>query len=563
MLKLRHAFRGVRQFSGTVIAKVKCASCSIKLQDQDSSKPGYYTEPKKPLSPRSKPDIQNLKYLLFSQDIQISKQAAQHDSDQTTCTNIENAKTEVSSRVICKRCSDALHQNIYKSEEFPASTLNDVLNYVPKNSYVMHVVPFAEFPLHLNPSILKNDKLDTTLVLTKSDQLFEDKISVSKKVPMFMKQFLKFTLRIDSNKTFAISAMKNWNVSMFYNYFKNYTYLLGNPNAGKSTLINSLLQKYLGYKVKINSAGEINLPSKETMQEAFTNPKNFLKIQAAGVSHIPNLTRSAQAYQVGNKILFDLPGYSTSKSELRLEEIIDKDWLQGLRKTNLFNHRRMKQKNYESMKGTSQGGCYTVGGIFYLVPPKGSINQIVKYIPGPSATFKNVEKGIEVFRSCTSSSGTHPLSQYCGIRSVLSDKDQYRRYAIPPFVGSIEIVLKDIGYFLLRTTGRYEFKGLHEIWVPRGIEVCIREPLEKLIESNYKRYMETGGKEPVCPRDRPVISSLYEIAQNETDVLNTVKQLYLKTTEKDLSARRFVEDDPYDVVQDPENKKNAYWYYQW
>ena len=123
-----------------------------------------------------------------------------------------------------------------------------------------------------------------------------------------------------------------------------------------------------------------------------------------------------------------------------------------------------------------------------------------RYIPGQSTTFKNIEKGIDTFKSCISSTGTHPLSQYCGIKSIMCDKDQYKRYAIPPFIGSIEIVLKDVGYLLLRTTGKYEFKGLHEIWVPRSIKVGIREPLENLIESGYQHYIETHGREPSCPR---------------------------------------------------------------
>lgn len=111
-------------------------------------------------------------------------------------------------------------------------------------------------------------------------------------------------------------------------------------------------------------------------------------------------------------------------------------------------------------------------------------------------------------------------------------KSQYKRHAIPPFIGSIEIVLKDIGYILLRTTGRYEFKGLHEIWIPRGIQVGIREPLENLIESGYQRYIETNGKESSCPRDRPIISSLYEMAPDEADTLNAVKKSYLEKPRK-------------------------------
>lgn len=46
------------------------------------------------------------------------------------------------------------------------------------------------------------------------------------------------------------------------------------------------------------------------------------------------------------------------------------------------------------------------------------------------------------------------------------------------------------------------------------------------------------------------------MAPDEADTLNAVKKSYLEKTEKDLSARRFVDDDPYDLVQHLEKKES-------
>ncbi|CAI4998582.1 ATV_HP_G0139020.mRNA.1.CDS.1 [Saccharomyces cerevisiae] len=92
----------------------------------------------------------------------------------------------------------------------------------------------------------------------------------------------------------------------------------------------------------------------------------------------------------------------------------------------------------------------------------------------------------------------HPLSRYCGVKSIICEKSQYKGTSTSIY-WKYEIVLKDIGYILLGQLG-------------------------------------AGSRED---HRFPV-----EMAPDEADTLNVVKKSYLEKTGKDLSARRFVDDDP-------------------
>ncbi|CAB4253646.1 similar to Saccharomyces cerevisiae YOR205C GEP3 Protein of unknown function [Maudiozyma barnettii] len=546
---MRCSTRKISLISGSIWKRfINCNSCGVELQNKDSHKKGYFTK-KSEAEEIQKPSVDRIKYLLFSQNIQKLNDGSERDRVK-----------KVESPPICKRCNDALHQNKYNIEDFEKYTFNEIMSNIPDQSNILHLVSFPEFPLGLNSRLLQDKKHNVELVLTKADQVIPTKSILQKNASLFLKDFLKYHLNIISNKGVIISSLKKWNIETLYSMLKSKTYLMGNANAGKSSLINALIMKYVGKKIIFDKKGNIVTNNDYTVE----NIQHHMKNNSAGVYHVPNMTRNLQAFDINGKEIYDLPGYSEDINNIYLENTISKSWLQQIRKTELFDNKKIKMKHYTSFKGTENGACYTVGGIFYLVPPKGTINQIVKYIPGKSSEFKNIDKALEVFHECTLPDSKHPLKNYCGIKNIACNKKDLVRYILPPFQGSVEIVMKDMGYILLRSTGSYQYRGLYEVWLPKGIEICIREPLEKLITENYKRYIDTKGSLPVFPTDRPIISSCYPMDPDETNTLAKMKDIYMERTSNDLSARRYKDVDPIDLLSTKsEEHHNIYWYYKW
>lgn len=533
---------------------INCNACGVKLQNNDPKGVGFYLKPKVKEANKLK-SLDDVRYLLFSQDLQSVKES------EPSVGKIEELKSVKSKPLVCKRCSDSLNFNKYKKEDFARFSFDQVWKYVPRNGNIVHVVPLPEFPFHLSPGILKDDNFTSTLLLTKGDQLVKDKSTLQRKVGLFFKDFMRYHLGLVSNKIVAASAIKKWNTRAVFSNLKASNYLIGDANVGKSTMINGLLKEFLGYKVGIDKAG--NVTSQPSVKDKALSIKDFIKQQSAGVSHIPNMTRDLQPYKISDKVICDLPGFTTNLQETDLSDIIQHEWLEKIRKTHQFKPEKLKKKTYISLKGTNNGACLTVGGIFFLIPPPGSINQVVKYIPGPEYLFSNISKAMEVFKSCNESTD-HPLVKYCGIKPEVTSLGAFERHVIPPFQGSIEVVLKDIGYFLLRSTGRYTFTSPYEIWVPKGVQVCIREPLHLLIESGFMQSVDSQGKEPACPRDRPLVSSTYIMPADEERPLKMMREMYLQRTRNDLSSRRFANSDPWEVVKELKDEPpNLYWHYQW
>lgn len=522
---------------------INCNACGIALQDRDPARTGFYIKPKTPIVNRLE-KLEDVKYLLFSQELQKAK-------DSGPVGSLEELRKAKGQCLTCKRCSDALHSNRYTKDGFARFSFEKVLDFVPKNSNVVHVVSLPEFPFHLVKEVLEDANFKSSLVLTKGDQLVKDKATLQRKVGLFFKDFLKYHLRISMNKVIATSAVRKWNIPTVYANLSSSSYLLGNANVGKSTLINGLLQKFSGGKIDGNEyrSAEKEIDSSQS--------------QLAGVLHIPNMTRNLQEFKIADKVVNDLPGFTTDMNEVDLDDIIKREWLDKIRKTDQFKLKKLKKKTYISLKGTENGGCLTLGGIFFLVPPPETINQVVKFIPGTVHQFSNVAKGLEVFKLCNESPD-HAMVKYCAIKPSICSIDAYARHIIPPFQGSIEIVFKDIGYILLRSTGKYNFTKPYEIWVPKGIEVCVREPLSSLIETGYEISVESRGKKPACPRSRPLVSSTYIVPQDETNPLERMRMMYLQRTERDLSSRRHHNVNPWDVVKTLHDEPpNLYWYYKW
>lgn len=545
----------------TAFRFINCNSCGVELQNKDAHDKGYYIIPK--IKPRQN-SIQDIKYLLFSQDVQNFHES--HDVNNIADFNSTSSNHHDS--LVCKRCSDLLYQNKYNIKDFNSVSLPKIMENVPKQSRIMLMAPLNEFPFHINKSLLLNKNYKQTLVLTKSDQLISKKYLLPKILPQFFQSFFKVHLDVkDQFPVVAISTKKKWNIATLLSMIGKESYLIGNANVGKSTLINLFIRSYLGFKMYFDRKGKLVKP-KNLESITDNNMHSFIKDQEAGVSYVPNMTQSMQPYKIRDRIIYDMPGYSDehSKGDLTLESMINKDWLQRIRKTELQNHKRVKSKPYSTYTGSENGSVYTVGGFLYLKAPPHTINKITKYIPGEPKLFHDMDKALEVFQQCleSDSTSTHPLEKYCGILPVLCNKNNFVRHIIPPFQGSIEIVLKDIGYMLVRPTGAYSFNGLYEIWVPKGVEVCIREPLERTIEICNEHYLQDKSLSSLCPKDRPLISSTYPMENDEIDLLTKMKSMYIERTSHDLMNQKHINDNPIDIVSKLHPiPPNLYWYYKW
>ncbi|CCK68014.1 Gep3p KNAG_0A03270 [Huiozyma naganishii CBS 8797] len=545
---------------------INCHSCGIELQNVNPKSIGYYKrheELKGGKSTKGDNDsIEYVKYLLFSQDIQNMKESAVADNPFPSPENkpVEKPPT-------CKRCYEAIHQNKYTLEDFKDTSLDVIKKDIPKGSNIMHLISLPEFPMHINKKLLEDRDYNVSLIYTKADQIVANRHILTKYVIPFLSSFLKnqMSLPLRSYPTTAVSAVKMWNMNSMYDILRAKNYLVGSTNVGKSTIINCLIKNYMGQKLILTNRGE--LKPFDVKLDPKSNMKSYMKAQEAGVSYIPNMTRTIQPYQIVEKVVFDLPGYTDDARQgkpIHLENIIRKDWLQRIRKTELFKSSKIKKKTYVSFRGTETKACYTLGGIFHLVAPANTINQIINYIPGQCFTFKNIDRAIEVFNQCNDpgTGGDHPLNKYCGVTGNVCNKESYVRHILPPFQGSVEVVIKNVGFFSLRTTGKYQFRGLYELWVPKGMEVCIREPLEKIVMLTAEN--ESTTKFDPCPKSRPIVSSSYPMPFAVSDTLNEMRNMFISRTSNDISRQRHINDNHLEIVSHlHEEPPNLYWYYQW
>ncbi|CUS20459.1 LAQU0S01e07052g1_1 [Lachancea quebecensis] len=514
---------------------VSCTSCGVTLQTNDVRGTGFYTPPKTQVK-HKRPEMEELKYLLFSQSLQGLKSELGAEE-----------RPEKNTSLTCKRCNDALHHNTFSKTDFRQYSIHEVYHHVPVGSDIFHVVPLTDFPLQLNSAVLKDSRYSSALLLSKGDQVTPDKSLLQRKAPQFFKDLLKLKMNFNSNKSVAFSATKGWNVQSVYSVLRSNSFLIGSPNSGKSTLVNALLKKF---------------PSPKSSEGSGASDAGISR--GAGVSNIPNMTRGLQNYRIGDKSLNDLPGYSINEGSPGPEDALDAKVLERIQKTHLFKKTKLVKQSYASLKGTETGRCYTVSGIFYLVPPPGTINQVVNYIPGNERQYRNIDKALSVVNSEHACLHGGPLRQYVGVQKAMGSKDNYVRHVLPPFQGSVEVVLKEIGYFQLKTTGKYKFSGLHEVWVPKGIDVCVREPMAKLINEGYERYLNSEGKEKAVPEKREVFSATYPMSFEETDTLQKMKEMFLERTKNDVLARRSISSNPLEVIGTLQKEPpNLYWYYKW
>ena len=143
-------------------------------------------------------------------------------------------------KTLCKRCFRIKNYGDYKLEEnnnkYYVNIFNKVCN---KNSLVLFLCDV--FNIDNDIKLLKNIKGKKALIITKMDilpkSIKEEKI----------KKYIKDNYDINNVDIIFISSIKKYNIDYLINYIlknkiENNVYLVGNTNAGKSSLINTIIK---------------------------------------------------------------------------------------------------------------------------------------------------------------------------------------------------------------------------------------------------------------------------------------------------------------------------------
>lgn len=220
--------------------------------------------------------------------------------------------TNVLTNDLCKRCFRMKHYGDYEfvikdNKEY----INILKNIKNKSCLVLYIVDLLVIPENVTKikEYIKDNKI--ILVLNKKDIL-----PLSVKDEKLIEYFKKFNIFSD---IIVISANKNYNLDLLYNKINlsvvnNLVYVIGNTNAGKSTLINKLINNY-----SIDSKSEITIspmPS-TTLNEIEIKLNKFTLVDTPGLVDdgnilnyvtedmvkriIPKKEISPRTYQLKNK----------------------------------------------------------------------------------------------------------------------------------------------------------------------------------------------------------------------------------------------------------------------
>lgn len=150
----------------------------------------------------------------------------------------------------CMRCFKMMHYGTIVKNREP-KTINSIVSSVNKNAkYVVFLVDFINIFDDVI-KIFKSIKVPKVLVVSKSD-IIPKNVSFSQ-----IKNYLKVLYGIREEIIFT-SNKSNLNTFIKNLYGKDEVYFLGLTNAGKSTLINGLMDKYSSKTKKLTTSYKEN-----------------------------------------------------------------------------------------------------------------------------------------------------------------------------------------------------------------------------------------------------------------------------------------------------------------
>ena len=258
------------------------------------------------------------------------------------------------SKDLCKRCFRLKHYGEYEIVTKSNSEYLEIIKNIGKTkSLVLYVVDLLNIPSNIEEikGYLKNNKI--ILVLNKKDML---PLSVTdKKILDYLEDITVF------NDKIIISANKNYNIDKLMTLIRKHriyqnVYVVGNTNAGKSTLINKIIDNYSIDKSLITIS---NMPS-TTLDQIKIPFKDYYLIDTPGLvdkNSIINYLEEDLVKKLSSQKEIKPRTYQIKKGQaLIIENFLRVDYVEGEKNSftlfisNNLNVKRINGKRHSYLK---------------------------------------------------------------------------------------------------------------------------------------------------------------------------------------------------------------------
>lgn len=433
----------------------KCHSCGIALQLKTPTKPGFIPIIRpKPFEKYEDKVYQKYLSKLNPEDLQLLN-AGNHDNRKPAESHDHSHTKE------CLRCRNLKYKSQAPEVEEIDESIMDQINDI-HDAKMIHVVNGVEFPFGINANLMHKHK--PLVVITKSDLIYHDEKQAAK-FPLF-KEYVHKQYGIPMDDIFLVSNSKGWGLAPLHKHLQNMHlssganlqiglgkyFLVGDINSGKSSLISRLLF--------LNKAD-----SRLSFHK--WNQKN-----GPGISNYPGFTRGSLNYGLSQDTtdgyqLIDLPGLNNFQ-------------LPGFKQfKNVFKQTKIYKKGTHSAEYNtfSNRQVLTVGGLFYI-QNQGLIVQYKNMINHDATLFRDIAKLDDIASTYPTNKSLHHKFLVPPVASP-----RMKTYIIPPFWGTVDLVIKNFGYIELKVTGSKSTNQLLEVMVPEtfAADMIIRRPLAQYV----------------------------------------------------------------------------------
>lgn len=371
--------------------------------------------------------------------------------------------------------------------------MESVLARIDPLGSIVHVVNAFDFPLTVHPSVFKlHSPRAIKVVVTKCDLLFAHSKTANNYGLQFFRDYFGRKYGVLPENVFVSSGILDWNVAELLQGIPSDAYLIGDVNVGKSTLIKLLMYGDQKFARKFESRRQrTQLEKEEDMlinagasgKTTFSDKRQqrrlemqFKATNGPGVLHMPAFTRGVIRWDLPHtlKTVFDVPGIDDEEHGL-LQWVKDpvavKQLVVGTKvhKTGAYDLR------YFTLRA---GSTCTFGGLLYLGVPLTTTVQVKNSLNVGEMVFRDIERACQVVALAEIN---RAIAHKILVKPELTAN--LVKYVLPPFHGTVDLVIKGIGHINIKPVGPLPHENAEPFTVhlPRGAEAVLRRPISKYI----------------------------------------------------------------------------------